>query len=146
VATVNSKEDPQSVQVFIFDAADVRKRFDQAYKSRTGAGNVVRDNFGMWVGLNLDHRGGVYTAGSGIAENVEPIASYKIDDLIKDMGDVSVADKEARNDNGAEEVASTQGLPMPHTIAEVKEWARHRAAEIAGVSISAVKIDLRIEY
>ena len=34
----------------------------------------------------------------------------------------------------------------PATIAEVMAWARERVAEIAGVRIEAVKLDLKLEY
>jgi hypothetical protein len=34
----------------------------------------------------------------------------------------------------------------PATIAEVMAWARERVAELAGVRLEAVKLDLKVEY
>lgn len=148
VATVDNKDHPEWVQVFIFDASDVRARFDQAYKARTSAGNVVRDNFGMWVGLDLDRRGGVYTAGSGIVDGKEALANFRIEYLIETLGDSGIADGdvESESDEAQSPLSGQAGLAALNTIAEVKEWARQRAAEIAGVTKESVTIDLRIEY
>ncbi len=34
--------------------------------------------------------------------------------------------------------------PQPSTIGEVMAWARNRVAEIAGVTVNQVKLDLRV--
>jgi hypothetical protein len=34
----------------------------------------------------------------------------------------------------------------PATIAEVMAWARTKVAELAGVSVDRVKLDLKVEY
>ena len=66
VAAVDLREAPENVEVYVFPAEEVRKRFDAAYAARTQAGQVVRNNFGMWVGLDQDERGIPASVGSGI--------------------------------------------------------------------------------
>jgi hypothetical protein len=148
VATVDRKDDPQSVEVFIFPADDVRKRFNNAYAARKAQGNIVRDNFGMWVGLDTDERGGAYAYGSGIAEKYKRIASYPIQDLAVAAAQQAPASDDEIVDS---EIASELGLELnvptsPKTIAEVMAWARERVAAIAGVNVEAVKLDLKLEY
>src|SRR5437867_805678 len=45
VAAVDDREDPRNVQVFRFEAPEVRERFDAAYAARTKAGLAVKDSF-----------------------------------------------------------------------------------------------------
>src|SRR5882672_9831449 len=66
VAATDSKKDPKQVEVYIFPASEVRKRFDQSYAARTKDGHVVRDNFGMWLSLDPDYRPTPARIGSGI--------------------------------------------------------------------------------
>ena len=54
VAAVDSKENPQNVDVYVFPAHEVRKRFNESYAARTKAGQVHKDNYGMWVGLDKE--------------------------------------------------------------------------------------------
>ncbi|MDE0098595.1 MAG: hypothetical protein OXM87_03115 [Truepera sp.] len=49
VAAVDDCDDPQNVNVYRFDAEEVRKRFDASYAARIDAGQTVRDNFGKWL-------------------------------------------------------------------------------------------------
>ena len=39
-----------------------------------------------------------------------------------------------------------QTKARPATIAEAMAWARERVAEIAGVRVDVVKLDLKLEY
>jgi hypothetical protein len=148
VATVDQKDEPQNVQVYIFPADEVRKRFDTAYAARKAQGNIVRDNFGMWVGLDTDHRGGVYTYGSGIAEKYKRIASYPIQDLaVVQAQQGPGSDEEAAEPDMAPNTEIETAAPNnPKTIAEVMAWARGQVAAIAGVNVEAVKLDLKVEY
>jgi hypothetical protein len=38
----------------------------------------------------------------------------------------------------------SEECPQPSTIGEVMAWARNRVAEIAGVTVDQVKLDLRV--
>lgn len=148
VATVDRKDDPQNVEVYIFPADDVRKRFSSAYAARKAQGNTMRDNFGMWVGLNTDERGGAYAYGSGIAEKYKRIASYPIQDLaIAAAQQAPSNDEEVTDSETAAELGLEVNVPTNlKTIAEVMAWARDRVASIAGVNVEAVKLDLKVEY
>jgi hypothetical protein len=141
VATLDSKDDPRRVEVYIFPANEVRERFNEAYAARTKAGHQQKDNFGMWVALDPDARGIAASVGSGLAGKYKPVATYLIETLIAaatssgaPAEDKSLADEEIEQET------------RPATIAEVLDWARERVAEIAGVRVDAVKLDLKVQY
>lgn len=139
VASVNSKDDPQNVEVYIFPAKEVRSRFNAAYAARVKDGQVVKDGFGMWVSLHKDPRGITASVGSGLAEQYKPVGVYPIEELLS-----------ARPDEGLEPEATDEeaggDAPRLRTIGEVMAWAREQVAAIAGVRIEAVKLDLKVEY
>jgi hypothetical protein len=136
VAAVDDKEDPRRVEVYTFDAAEVTERFNANYAARTKAGQKVKDNFGMWVSLDVDLRNVPASEGSGLAEKHKPIAVFDIADLLKGA-DALDEDSEADGDRDSD---------GPATIAEVIGWARHRIADLSGVPATSVKLDLKIEY
>lgn len=138
VATVDSKEDPQNIEVYVFPADDVKKCFNAAYAARIKDGQTVKDNFGMWVGLDHDERGLAASVGSGIIDKYQRVATYAIADLLQETAQASVGDEE--------ELEAASDTPALQTIAEVMAWSRSRVADIAGVKIEAVKLDLKIEY
>jgi hypothetical protein len=142
VAVVDAKDSPQNIEVYIFPASEVRERFDASYAARTKAGQVHKDNFGMWVAIDHDTRGIASSVGSGIVGKFKPVAVYSITSLI-------AANAELKGVPVDEEVEIDETEPQearPTTIAEVMAWARERVAEIAGVRIEAVKLDLKVEY
>ena len=141
VAAVDSKVEPKYVEVYILQADEVRKRFKSAYGARIKEQHVVRDDFGMWVNLDPDARDTASSVGSGLAKDFKPVARYSIESLETDV----------RHDGGPEEDTVYADEPevrsekRPATIAEVMAWARARVAEIAGVRIEAVRLDLKLE-
>ena len=141
VATVDSKDAPERVEVYLFPADDVRQRFNAHYAARLKEGQSIKDNFGMWVGLDRDDRGIAASVGTGILEKYEPIANYAIADLLAEHPPAQANDEEPVQAAG--EIPAT---PTLATIAEVMAWARNRVAEIAGVQAEAVKLDLKLEY
>ncbi|MGA7196989.1 hypothetical protein [Roseiarcus sp.] len=148
VASVDSKEEPETVEVFIFPADEVRKRFGEAYAARKQAGRVIRDNYGMWVALHYPERisrSAPNAIGSGIADEHKPIAVYSIEKLLAENSDRLAA---ASEDDEVAEALERAEASEPHftTIAQVMTWAREQVAEIAGVRVEAVKLDLKLEY
>jgi hypothetical protein len=141
VAAVDDRNDPRRVEVYLFEAPEVRNRFDAAYKARTGAGLAVKDNFGMWVNLDEDNRCIPASVGAGLANVHKPIAVFSLDDLIRE--------EVVRDEADAEDEAISQGEPAhaspPCTIAEVMHWARERIASLSGVRAEAVTLSLKIE-
>lgn len=137
VSTVDSKASPRNIEVYMFAAGDVHKRFNQAYKARKQQGTFTEDEFGFWVGLDRGDRESAYTAGSGIVDDLPNarVAIYGIAELLPDQ-------VEARRRVG------TTGLDRSthRTIGDVMAWARQEVAMLAGVNIEAVKLDMKLEY
>lgn len=138
VAAMDSEEAPERVEVYLFDAKEVRKRFEAAYVARTSAGQLVRDDFGMWICLDADARGMPISIGSGLADKVKPLAAYALKEL---RGTDNSMVREYLST-----VAQRQSAPECATISDVMAWARQRVSEIAGVAAEAVKLELKIEY
>lgn len=141
VATVDSKDDPEKVEVYLFPADDVRQRFNAHYATRLNEGQSIKDNFGMWVGLDRDDRGIAASVGTGILEKYKPIGIYAIADLLTEH-----PPNQANDEEHAKAASEIPAAPTLATIAEVMAWARNRVAEIAGAKAEAVKLDLKIEY
>lgn len=141
VAAVDDRDDPQSIELYRFDADEVRKRFDESYAARIQAGQTVKDNFGMWVNLDDDDRGLPASVGAGLAVEHSPIATYSIEELIGESG----SEKTVVSDDGDNVSESETSGREPHTIAEVMDWARKRIAILSGVRMETVKLDCRIE-
>jgi hypothetical protein len=141
VAAVDDRDDPRKAQVYFFEATEVRQRFDAAYSARTQAGLAVKDNFGMWVNLDVDLRRVPASVGSGLAAEHKPIAELPLSDFMTDEAPRAELEPE---DAELSEPAPSDGAP--HTIAEVMDWARQRIASLAGVKPEAVKLDLKVEY
>lgn len=139
VATVDSKDAPEKVEVYLFPADEVRQRFNASYAARAKDGQSIKDNFGMWVGLDRDDRGIAASVGTGILEHYKPIGVYAITDLFAEHP--SADDEEPGQ--AADEIPA---LPTLSTIADVMAWARNRVAQLAGVRAEAVKLDLKVEY
>jgi hypothetical protein len=161
VAAVNDRDDPRDIEVYEFPAGEVRDRFNAAYAARAAAHQNLRDDFGMWVGLDADPRGIPASTGSGLANKYKPIAVYPITSLI----DAGVATEVAKPDDAsdhepnlrettarilasltAREEVEAEPASRATTIAEVLAETRKLVALIAGVAPEAVKLDLKIEY
>lgn len=142
VGAVDSKDEPTKVEVYCFDAKEVRQQFDAAYKARVSDGHIVKDNFGLWVNLDPDNRNIASSVGAGIAAKHKPIAVFALDDLIASTASSAVAESHDEVEEGEAEGAS----PKFSTIADVMAWACQSIAEISGVPASSVKLDLKIQY
>ena len=118
------------------------KRFDASFAARTADGQFNKDGYGMWVALDTDSRGIAASVGSGIADKYKRVAVYSIESLLSDGAG------ESPDGEGGSMAADDEPEPptRPSTIAEVMAWARERVAEIAGVRVEAVKLDLKVEY
>ena len=135
VAAVDHPDEPNNIEIYRFDAAEVRKRFDASYTARIEAGRSEPDNFGMWVGLDVDDRGLPASVGSGLASEHAPIAIYSLEQLIPGH-----TDEAPESSDGVQ-----SGEPRPDTIAEVMKRARERIAALSGVNLEAVKLSCSIE-
>lgn len=139
VAAVDDREDPRTVEVYRFDAEEVRERFDASYAARIEAGRTVRDEFGMWVNLDEGSRGRPDSVGAGLATVYPPIATFPLENLMSEPAAESAA---VTDDGEAVGISTTREL---ETIAAVMDWTRKRIATLSGVRMEAVKLDCRIE-
>lgn len=137
VATVDDREDPRNVEVYIFPAAEVRKRFDASYAARVAAGQTMRNNFGMWVALDPKKRNSPADIGSGIVDHYKPVAVIPIANLLEDALAGGTSDEEVA------EAAFADGVPVeeidndpPLTIPE----AKRRLALTLGLKPENIKI------
>lgn len=137
VSAVDDRLDPQNVDVYLFPADEVRKRFDASYAARTAAGHTIRDDYGMWVMLDKGDPNVPGQVGSGLAADYPAIAHYSLDEL-------QTSSTEAARD--VESVAPDADDQIePTTVGEVLTWARTRIASLSGVSTESIKLDLHIE-
>lgn len=141
VGVVDHKEDPTKVEVYCFDAKEVRQHFDAAYKARVADGHIVRNNYGFWVSLDPDDRNIASSVGAGLAAKHKPIAVYSLADLAASAAASNVAIAGIDEDDDEPEAA-----PTFSTIADVMAWACKSIAEISGVPVASVKLDLKIQY
>jgi hypothetical protein len=148
VAAVDSPTAPRNVEVFLFSGDEVRSCFRQAYDARSDAGHSMQDNFGMWVNLDRDPRD-VYRVGSGLAVVNKPIAIYNLDELVQGQAFSSQgADVEPEAELGHSETppSAAPAARPSETISDVLTAARVKIAQISGVTVDAVKIDLKIAH
>jgi hypothetical protein len=138
VSALDKPDKPTAVEIYIFDADAVRARFKAAYAARIGAGHKVKDNFGMWLKLDRDDRGLPTSVGSGLADDRPPVAIIPLEELLAD-GNLPI--------DAPPTVPALRETPAPvETISHVMAATRERVAEIAGVRLEAVKLDVKIEY
>ena len=76
VATVDDRDNPGRVEVYRFDAKEVRERFDAACEARISAGHTVQKHDSLWINLDEDGRGV-----SGLASKYPPFATYPFKEL-----------------------------------------------------------------
>ena len=133
VASVDRVENPNEVQVYLFDATDVRERFHAAYFARLAAGHTVRDDYGMWVALDTRQTGSATSVGTGLADEHDPIAVFSVASLMQQMGvGKAESQREVDYEHGPIEAADDDLL----TIAE----AKRRLAKSLGVDPRSIKI------
>jgi hypothetical protein len=139
-ATVDDKANPRNVEVYLFDRDEVRARFVAAYAARANAGQSMTDGFGFWVNGDPDDRGIAQSVGAGLLSLRPPIAVYDIAKLMMSTDTEMVSD-----------VSHQSARPAEHqpgagpTIAEVLKDARKTIAQLSGLPIEAVRLELKLE-
>jgi hypothetical protein len=133
VAAAIDPEQPRVAQVHMFDAKELRERFDKAYAARKKADHTIPPGRGMWVSLYLEESNDpVNRVGAGLGLLRKPIESVPLDQVAATQGHqhpsmapaaVSASMKE--DDDSA-----------PLTIAQ----AKMRLARTLGVDPAGIKI------
>jgi hypothetical protein len=144
VAAVDDRLNPQNVDVYLFPADEVRKRFDASYAARIENGHTVPNNYGMWVMLDKGDDAVTSQVGHGIAEEYPRIAKFSIDELegkasknIRKTTDGVASEPEAT-------VPVSQARPSLNSVADVLAFARERIAILTGMPADAIKVDLKM--
>lgn len=142
VSAVDNRENPQSVDVYLFPADEVRRRFDASYAARIAEGHTVRDDYGMWVLLDKGDDQVISQVGHGLAADYPAIAHFTIDDLEDEVLDRS---------SGQDEVASVDPMDKARpvddqlsTIADVLAFAREKIAALSGIAASSITLELKM--
>lgn len=145
VAAVDDKENPQNVDVYLFPADEVRKRFDASYAARVEHGHSLRDNYGMWVALDKGDDAVPGQVGHSLAIDYPAIARFSLDELEATVtrGVHSLADMEPDAEvEGAPPIIA--GSPRLGTVAEVLSFARAKIASLTGMSAETIKLELKM--
>ncbi len=141
VSAVDDPKNPQNVDVYLFPANVVRERFDASYEARIANGHTVRDNYGMWVGLDAGDPSVISQVGSGLADEFPRIAHFTIDEL---EAELSVPTAREIDDVLIEHDVTSE-IPNFTTVGEVLAWARGEIAKLSGMASESIKLDLKIE-
>ncbi|MEE8203873.1 MAG: hypothetical protein V3R74_08985 [Alphaproteobacteria bacterium] len=139
VAAVDDPDRPKNIEVYVFPADEVRRRFNENYQARGEAGHAIvtthQGHFGMWIALDRQPAGSAASVGSGLAQDYPAVAVVPI----AGAGDAGSAEHPVVPDRPRGAI-----MPRTTTIAEVIGEARRRIAEISGMPFDKVSLELRI--
>ena len=142
VSAVDDHHNPQNVDVYLFPADEVRKRFDASYAARVANGHTVRNDYGMWVKLDVGDPEVPTQVGSGLAKDYPAIARFSLDEL---EGEITVATEKAVEEVTVEAEEASAEQPALATVGDVLAWARSEIARLSGMASDSIKLDLKIE-
>jgi len=142
VSAVDDRLNPQNIDVYLFPADEVRKRFNASYVARIENGHSVPDNYGMWIPLDKADDGVISQVGHSLAVDYPAIARFTIDELEATAGGES---KQMAAEAGPEvEDVEAHAAPALTTVADVLAFARERIATLTGMPADAIKLDLKM--
>jgi len=141
VSAVDDKDDPQNVDVYLFPADEVRKRFDASYAARIKAGHTVRDDYGMWITLDKGDDTVPSQVGHSLALDYPAIAHFTIDELEGETA--KGGDQDADAPVEPLDLAVPVEVELP-TIADVLAFARKKIAALSGLPVEAINLDLKM--
>lgn len=141
VSAVDDMENPQAVDVYLFPADEVRRRFDASYAARIDNGHTVRNNFGMWVKLDAADANVPTQVGAGLAVDYPAIARFTLDELIDAASPSTERAIEEALESGDERAESAAF----ETVGDVLAWARSEVARLSGMPSGAIKLELKFE-
>jgi hypothetical protein len=147
VAAADDKENPQNVEVYLFPADEVRKRFNASYAARIENGHSVPDDYGMWVPLDQGDDDIPSQVGHSLAIDYPAIAHFSLNELeatvtknVRKGGDNTLVIEDERE---VVRETVTPALPL-NTVAEVLTFAREKISSLTGMPIEAIKLDLKM--
>ena len=132
--SVNAKTNPKFANVHLFDADDVRDRFNRLYEAKTKANHVIPHDRGVWISLYEEESNEpVSRVGAGAGLKTPPFAIVPLYDDAE-QAEQSLGPEDGDHDE-AEPVAP-EHIEKPLTIAE----AKRRLAQTYGVDPTNVRI------
>lgn len=140
VAAVDDVENPQAVNVYLFPADEVRKRFDASRAARIAAGHNVKDGWGMWVILDEGDDSVTSQVGHSLSVDFPTVATYSLDELEERVGTVGEAAAVVEEEFEEEQ---EKALAL-NTVADVLAFAQERIAALTGMPVESVKLDLKM--
>jgi hypothetical protein len=142
VSAVDDRFNPQNVDVYLFPADEVRRRFDASYDARIAEGHTVRDDYGMWVLLDKGDDQVISQVGHSLAVDYPAIAHFTIDELEGGVLDrLRGQEEEAPIDPMDTESPVDDRL---NTIADVLAFAREKIATLSGLPASSIMLELKM--
>lgn len=132
VAAVDHQDAPENIEVYLFSADEVRKCFNASRKARIDAGMIVKDDYGMWIKINvIDHTNYPQGVGSGLGDiypaiATEPLSVETADDMsfLEDIEplnaaahDISIVDI---LDAAKLSISQKLGVPKSHVVLEMR--------------------------
>jgi hypothetical protein len=142
VSAVDDPAAPQSVDVYLFPAEEVRRRFDSNYAARIENGHTVRENFGMWVMIDQGDDTIISQVGHSLAVDYPAIAHFSIDELEKAVEPSTKALLDESAPEHGEAIATSQS--QLNTVADVLTFAREKISELTGMPADVIKLDLKM--
>lgn len=134
-AAVDDARNPKFAQVHMFDAEDLRQRFDRAYAARRAAGHTIPIGRGVWVSLYHEEAtdpAGRVGAGIGLAS--PPIAKISLKAV--EAKSTNAPDAPAAQPPTWSTASNDDDDDEPLTIAQAKT----RLARTLGVDPSSIRI------
>lgn len=134
-AVLDDAANPKIAKVHLFDAAELRERFDRAYAARRAAGHTIVVGRGVWVALYLDEATDPPShVGAGIGSIHPPIAQIPLRDVpVVDAGLAhSVPPPAAPTSATGDDLDDEQPLTIPQ--------AKARLARTLGIDPGSIKI------
>jgi hypothetical protein len=142
VSAVDNRENPQNVDVYLFPADEVRKRFDASYAARIAQGHTVRDDYGMWVMLDKGDNEVPSQVGHSLAIDYPAIAHFSLDELEAEVAAGSGAGEDDTPVEPLDVAAPVEDDLL--TIADVLAFARKKIAALSGLPTEAINLDLKM--
>ena len=136
VSSVDDTDDPQNAEVYLFSSQAVREKLNAEYAVRTGDGYIITEEVGLWICLDPIAEDYPGSAGSGLADDDSRIAVFPLSG-----GEVSSSKEDSSLQSGQE----SDPIHRKGRIADILFDTRKDIANIAGVDVESVKLELSIE-
>lgn len=142
VSAVDDRLNPQNVDVYLFPADEVRKRFDASYAAKMEREHIVRDNYPMWIMLDAGDDQIIHNIGHSLAVDYPAIALFSIDELEAGVGPETKQMVAEAAPQPEEEVAPD--APVLNTVADILAYAREKISVLTGMTADAIKLELKM--